>query len=308
MSARARPTRLRMPPESSAGNFARTLSSSSRIFSFSTTLLADLALRELRVLDEREGDVVEHVDRVEERRVLVDHPELLADAVELALAHRDDVLAVDEDAAARRLLERHDQAEERRLAGAGAADDARRLAAPADEVDPAEDLGVAEGLAHSLEDDDVVARRTRRATGRPRPGRREDAREEEPGRAIAGASLAAAAWQGQPAGSTDGELRGSDSCPMTGEHLDAILKVAGAKSEKDGWHALPEGSAMTLHVAHDGASMTVSRIDARQARRRARLRAQPAARALRHRPQRRLRRGARGRGDRGQGRRRAGFG
>jgi hypothetical protein len=49
---------------------------------------------------------------------------------------------------------------------------------------------------------------------------------------------------------------------MTGEHLEAILKVAGAKSEKDGWHSLPEGSAMTLHVAHDGASMTVSRIDA----------------------------------------------
>jgi hypothetical protein len=49
---------------------------------------------------------------------------------------------------------------------------------------------------------------------------------------------------------------------MTGEHLEAILKVAGAKSEKDGWQSLPEGSAMTLHVAHDGASMTVSRIDA----------------------------------------------
>ena len=49
---------------------------------------------------------------------------------------------------------------------------------------------------------------------------------------------------------------------MTGEHLEAILKVAGAKTEKDGWHSLPEGNAMTLHVAHDGASMTVSRIDA----------------------------------------------
>ena len=49
---------------------------------------------------------------------------------------------------------------------------------------------------------------------------------------------------------------------MTGEHLESILKVAGAKSEKDGWQVLPEGNAMTLHVAHDGASMTVSRIDA----------------------------------------------
>jgi hypothetical protein len=49
---------------------------------------------------------------------------------------------------------------------------------------------------------------------------------------------------------------------MTGEHLEAILKLAGAKAEKDGWQVLPEGNAMTLHVAHDGASMTVPRIDA----------------------------------------------
>ena len=49
---------------------------------------------------------------------------------------------------------------------------------------------------------------------------------------------------------------------MTGEHLDAILKLAGAKSDKEGWVALPEGGTMSLHVAHDGASMTVSRIEA----------------------------------------------
>jgi hypothetical protein len=49
---------------------------------------------------------------------------------------------------------------------------------------------------------------------------------------------------------------------MTGDHLDAILKVAGAKNDKDGWLTLPDGSTMTLHVAHDGASMTVSRIEA----------------------------------------------
>ena len=49
---------------------------------------------------------------------------------------------------------------------------------------------------------------------------------------------------------------------MTGEHLEAILKVAGAKADKDGWATLPEGGTMTLHVAHDGASMTVSRIEA----------------------------------------------
>jgi hypothetical protein len=49
---------------------------------------------------------------------------------------------------------------------------------------------------------------------------------------------------------------------MTGEHLDTILKLAGAKSDKEGWMSLPDGSSMSLHVAHDGASMTVSRIDA----------------------------------------------
>jgi hypothetical protein len=48
---------------------------------------------------------------------------------------------------------------------------------------------------------------------------------------------------------------------MTGEHLEAILKVAGAKSEKDGWTNLPEGATLTLHVAHGGTGMTVSRIE-----------------------------------------------
>jgi hypothetical protein len=49
---------------------------------------------------------------------------------------------------------------------------------------------------------------------------------------------------------------------MTGEHLEAILKVAGTKSDKEGWHALPEGTSASLHVAHDGAAMTISRIEA----------------------------------------------
>jgi hypothetical protein len=48
---------------------------------------------------------------------------------------------------------------------------------------------------------------------------------------------------------------------MTGEHLDAILKVAGAKTEKDGWASLPDGNTMTLHIAHDGAAMNAPRIE-----------------------------------------------
>ena len=49
---------------------------------------------------------------------------------------------------------------------------------------------------------------------------------------------------------------------MTGEHLDTILKAAGAKSDKDGWQTLPEGASLTLHVAHDGVGITVPRVDA----------------------------------------------
>jgi hypothetical protein len=49
---------------------------------------------------------------------------------------------------------------------------------------------------------------------------------------------------------------------MTGEHLEAILKVAGAKADKDGWLGLADGNLLTLHVAHDGASMTISRVEA----------------------------------------------
>jgi hypothetical protein len=49
---------------------------------------------------------------------------------------------------------------------------------------------------------------------------------------------------------------------MTGEHMDAILKLAGAKGDKDGWHGLPDGSTMTLHVGHGGVGMTISRIEA----------------------------------------------
>jgi hypothetical protein len=49
---------------------------------------------------------------------------------------------------------------------------------------------------------------------------------------------------------------------MTGEQIDTILKLAGAKGEKDGWLILPDGTTMTLHVAHDGASMSIPRIEA----------------------------------------------
>ena len=49
---------------------------------------------------------------------------------------------------------------------------------------------------------------------------------------------------------------------MTGEHLEAILKNAQAKAEKDGYTVVPDGASLTLYAAHDGVSLTVSRVEA----------------------------------------------
>ncbi|WP_394820936.1 hypothetical protein [Pendulispora albinea] len=48
---------------------------------------------------------------------------------------------------------------------------------------------------------------------------------------------------------------------MTGNHLEAILKQASAKLDKDGFLALPDGAVLTLYVAHDGASLTISKVE-----------------------------------------------
>ena len=49
---------------------------------------------------------------------------------------------------------------------------------------------------------------------------------------------------------------------MTGEYLQAALKNAQAKTDKDGFANLPEGASLTLHLAHNGVGLTVSRIEA----------------------------------------------
>jgi S-adenosylmethionine hydrolase len=49
---------------------------------------------------------------------------------------------------------------------------------------------------------------------------------------------------------------------MTPEHFDAILKNAQAKGDKDGFMIMPDGGSLTLYVSHDGASLSVSRIEA----------------------------------------------
>jgi anti-sigma-K factor RskA len=48
---------------------------------------------------------------------------------------------------------------------------------------------------------------------------------------------------------------------MTKEQIEAVLKAAQAKNDKEGNHALPDGSNVTLHVAHDGASVSVQKVE-----------------------------------------------
>lgn len=48
---------------------------------------------------------------------------------------------------------------------------------------------------------------------------------------------------------------------MTREQIEQVLKGAQAKADKEGGHALPEGSNMTLHVSHDGASLAFQKIE-----------------------------------------------
>jgi hypothetical protein len=48
---------------------------------------------------------------------------------------------------------------------------------------------------------------------------------------------------------------------MTQDQLDAVLKQLSAKADKEGWWAMPEGSLLTIHVAHDGAQLAVQRIE-----------------------------------------------
>ncbi|MCL2723689.1 MAG: hypothetical protein FWD69_04545 [Polyangiaceae bacterium] len=48
---------------------------------------------------------------------------------------------------------------------------------------------------------------------------------------------------------------------MTREQIENIFTTSGAKADKDSL-ALPEGSSVTFHVAHDGASLSLQKIDA----------------------------------------------
>ena len=47
---------------------------------------------------------------------------------------------------------------------------------------------------------------------------------------------------------------------MTTKLLDAVVAEAGSSFDKKGAAALPEQTTITLHVAHDGAALTVARV------------------------------------------------
>jgi hypothetical protein len=49
---------------------------------------------------------------------------------------------------------------------------------------------------------------------------------------------------------------------MDKAHLSALLTTAEAVEGKDGFFSIPDGKSITLYVAHDGASMSVSRTTA----------------------------------------------
>jgi hypothetical protein len=48
---------------------------------------------------------------------------------------------------------------------------------------------------------------------------------------------------------------------MTREQIEAILKTSQAKSDKESGYALPEGSNVTFHIAHDGASLAFQKLE-----------------------------------------------
>ena len=49
---------------------------------------------------------------------------------------------------------------------------------------------------------------------------------------------------------------------MTQDQVTAILDAISAKTDKAGWSTLPDGRALTLYAAHDGAQLTIARVEA----------------------------------------------
>jgi hypothetical protein len=142
-----------MPPEICAGVSCRGVLDA-EVAELGHHPVADLLLRQLRLLAQGEGDVVEVGHRVEEGVLLKHHAEAAPGLVELDVGEGGDVHAVDHDLAAGGALQRDEVAHQGALARARSADDDQRLRAADGEVDAVEHGAVAVDL-HQLLDDDV---------------------------------------------------------------------------------------------------------------------------------------------------------
>src|SRR5512146_3030157 len=91
--------------------------------------MEDLLLFKAAALAQRKGNVLTHGERVEERPILEDHGDLLANALHLDFRIVRDVLIGDPDAPAVWFQKAHDVVERYRFADAASAEDADGLAA-----------------------------------------------------------------------------------------------------------------------------------------------------------------------------------
>src|SRR5260221_6100 len=119
--------------------------------------VADLVRSQLGVLDQAQPDVLAHRHRVEQRRTLEQHPELDADAVELALATADHLLALDFDRARVGLHQADDVLEEDALPGPARPQHHHRLALLDVEVQAVEHLLTPQLLLQPADPDHCLA-------------------------------------------------------------------------------------------------------------------------------------------------------
>ncbi len=80
-------------------------------------------------LAQRKGDILPHAHRVEQRAVLEDHRDALADGVHALFVEAGDLLALEPNRPRIGLEKAHQQAQGHRFAHAAAAQDAQRLSA-----------------------------------------------------------------------------------------------------------------------------------------------------------------------------------
>ena len=152
ISARASPTRLRMPPESSLGYFDPAPSRPSTA-SFSRTL--SRISRSLSFVCSRSGKATlsSTFHRIEQGRILEDHAEALSDTVELAFGKLGDVEVVDANAPAGRTIEPDEDLEEGGFSGARAPDDDRHVPARNRHVDVREGHEAPKAFLEPFDDD-----------------------------------------------------------------------------------------------------------------------------------------------------------